>query len=51
MLYLELCKLLKMLILVNIIIKDIVYVLMEEKNLLTYEKEAILMILQWLEMQ
>ena len=40
-----------MLILVNIIIKDIVYVLMEEKNLLAYEKEAILMILQWLEMQ
>ena len=38
-----------MLILVNIIIKDMVYVLMEEKNLLTYEKEAILMILQWLE--
>ena len=33
----------------NIIIKDMVYVLMEEKNLLTYEKEAILMILQWLE--
>ena len=35
----------------NIIIKDMVYVLMEEKNLLTYEKEAILMILQWLETQ
>ena len=33
----------------NIIIKDMVYVLMEEKNLLTYEKEAILMILQCLE--
>ena len=49
MLYLELCKLLKMLLLINIIIKDMVYVLMEEKNLLTYEKEAILMILQWLE--
>ena len=42
-------KLLKMLIVVNIIIKDMVYVLMEEKNLLKYEKEAILMILQWLE--
>ena len=26
-----------------------VYVLMEEKNLRMYEKEAILMILQWLE--
>ena len=50
MLYLELCKLLKMLILINIIIKDMVYVLMKVKNLLTYEKEAILMILQWLEM-
>ena len=25
------------------------YVLIEENNLLTYEKEAILMILQWLE--
>ena len=46
--YLELWKLLKLLILVNIIIKDMVYVLIEEKNLLTYEKEAILMILQWL---
>ena len=31
------------------IIKDMVYVLMKVKNLLTYEKEAILMILQWLE--
>ena len=49
MLYLELCKLLKMLILTNKKIKDMVYVLMEEKNLLTYEKEAILMILQRLE--
>ena len=49
MLYLELCKLLKMLILVNIIIKDMVYVLMKVKNLLTYEKEAIFMILHWLE--
>ena len=39
MLYLELCKLLKMLILANIIIKDMVYVLMKVKNLLTYEKE------------
>ena len=34
MLYLELCKLLKMLILVNIIIKDMVYVLMKVDNLL-----------------
>ena len=33
--YLELCKLLKMLILANIIIKDMVYVLMKVKNLLT----------------
>ena len=49
MLYLEPCKLLKMLILVNIIIKDMVYVLMKVKNLLMYQKEAILMILQWLE--
>ena len=49
MLYLELCKLLKMLILANIIIKDMVYVLMKVNNLLTYEKEAILMKLQWLE--
>ena len=49
MLYLELCKLLKILILINIILKDMVYVLMEEKNLCTYEKEAILMTLQWLE--
>ena len=32
--YLELCKLLKMLILANIIIKDMVYVLMKVKNLL-----------------
>ena len=40
MLYLELCKSLKMLIVVNIIIKDMVYVLMKMKNLLTYEKEA-----------
>ena len=47
--YLELCKLLKMLILVNIIIKDMVYVLINIKNLLMYEKEAILMILHWLE--
>ena len=38
-------KLLKMLILINIIIKDMIYVLMKVKNLLTYEKEAILMIL------
>ena len=45
MLYLELCKLLKMQILTNINIKDMAYVLMEEKHLLTYEKEAILMIL------
>ena len=44
-----LCKLLKMLISTNINIKDMVYVLMEEKNLLTYEKEAILMVLQRLE--
>ena len=35
--------------LANIIIKDMVYVLMKVKNLLTYEKDAILMILQWLE--
>ena len=49
MLYLELCKSLKMLIVVNIIIKDMVYVLMKMKNLLTYEKEASLVILQWLE--
>ena len=49
MLYLELCKLLKMLILANIIIKDMVYVLMKVKNLLTYEKEAILVILHWVE--
>ena len=49
MLYLELFKLLKMLILVNIIVKDMVYVLVKVKNLLTYEKDAILMILQWLE--
>ena len=33
----------------NTNINDMVYVLMEEKNLLTYEKEAILMILQRLE--
>ena len=45
--YLELCKLLKMLILVNTIIKGKVYVLMEVNNLLTYEKKAILMILHW----
>ena len=32
--YLELCKLLKMLILASIIIKDMVYVLMKVKNLL-----------------
>ena len=38
-------KLLKMMILINIIIKDMIYVLMKVKNLLTYEKEAILMIL------
>ena len=49
MLYLELCKLLKMLILLNIIIKDMVYVLMKVKNLLTYEKEVILVILQLVE--
>ena len=49
MLYLELCKLLKMLVLVNIIMKDMVYVLMKVKNLLTYEKEAILTILHRLE--
>ena len=49
MLYLELCKLLKMLILVNIIIKDMVYVLMKVKNLPKYEKEAILMILHWID--
>ena len=49
MLCLELCKSLKMLIVVNIIIKDMVYVLMKMKNLLTYEKEASLVILQWLE--
>ena len=49
MLYLELSKLLKMLILANIIIKDMVYVLMKVKNLLTYEKEAILIILHWVE--
>ena len=40
MLYLELCKLLKMLILVNIIKKDMVYVLMKVNNLLTYEKKG-----------
>ena len=49
MLYLELCKLLKMLILANIIIRDMAYVLMKMNNLLTYEKEAILMILQLVE--
>ena len=49
MLYLELCKLLKMLMLVNIIIKDMVYVLMKMNNLLTYEKKEILMIQNWLE--
>ena len=50
MLYLELCKLLKMLLIIQkIIIKDMVYVLMKVKNLLTYEREAILMILHWLE--
>ena len=48
--YLELCKLIKMLILSNIIIKDMVYVLMKVKNLLTYEKEVILVILQMVEM-
>ena len=48
--YFELCKLLKILILANIIIKDMVYVLMKVKNLLTYEKEAILLILQMVEM-
>ena len=30
-------------------VKDMAYVLMEEKNLHTFEKEAILMMLQWLE--
>ena len=50
MFYLELCKLLKMLILVNMIIKDMVYVLMKVNNLLMYEKNEILMILHWLEM-
>ena len=35
----------KILILVNIITKDMVYVLMKVNNLLTYEKKAILMIL------
>ena len=49
MLYFELCKLLNMLILVNMIIKDMVYVLMKVNNLLTYGKKAILMILHWLE--
>ena len=49
MIYLELCKLLKMLILANIIKKDMVYILMKVKNLLTYEKKAILMILNWVE--
>ena len=49
MLYLELCKLLKVLILANIIIKDMVYVLMKMKNLLTYENEVILVILQLVE--
>ena len=49
MLYLELCKLLKMLILINVIIKAMVYVLIKVNNLLTYEKEAILMILHRLE--
>ena len=39
----------KILILVNIITKDMVYVLMKVNNLLTYEKKAILMILHWLE--
>ena len=48
-LYLELCKLLKMLILQNMTIKDMVYVLMKMNNLLTYEKKAILIILHWLE--
>ena len=48
--YLELRKLLKMLILANIIVKDMVYVLMKVKNLLTYEKEVILVILQMVEM-
>ena len=46
---LELCKLLKMLILQNMTIKDMVYVLMKVNNLLTYEKKAILIILHWLE--
>ena len=49
MLYLEPCKLLKMLILQNMTIKDMVYVLMKVNNLLTYEKKAILIILHWLE--
>ena len=42
-------QILKMLILANIIIKDMVYVLMKVKNSLTYEKEAILIILHWVE--
>ena len=42
-------KLLKMQILQSINTKDMVYVLMKVRNLLTYEKEAILIILRRLE--
>ena len=45
-LYLELCKLLKMLILQNMTIKDMVYVLMKEVNLVMQELKAVVLILQ-----
>ena len=40
MLYLELCKLLKMLILANIIIKDMVYVLMKNEEFTQVQKRG-----------
>ena len=49
MLYLVLKKLLKMQILQSINTKDMVFALMKVRNLLTYEKKVILIILRRLE--
>ena len=47
--YLELCKLLKMLILVNMTTKDMTYVLMKEVSLVIQQLTVVLLILQTLE--